>query len=86
MVEIEINNQSVNKPNQLNSQSIAAPDYLINKTSREFDRERLEMFNQESRPTNYQSSPEENVIINPQLLPSTADNSVEIGDKEQAEA
>ena len=86
MVEIEINNQSVNNVNQLNSKSIAASDYYINKTSKELDRERLEMFLQEPRLPHLQASSAVKQIHNPQLQVSTADNSVEIGDKEQVEA
>lgn len=86
MVEIEINNQSVNNVNQLNSKSIAASDYYINKTSKELDRERLEMFLQEPRSPHLQASLAVKQIHNPQLQVSTADNSVEIGDKEQVEA
>jgi hypothetical protein len=41
---------------------------------------------QEPRLTHKQPSPERKVIHNPQPLLSTADNSLEIGDKEQAEA
>ena len=58
----------------------------MNKTSKEFDRERLEMFLQEPRPSHQQPSPPRKVIHNPQPPLSTSDISTEIGDKEKVEA